>query len=82
MGIADKFDAAKDKVTGKVKEALGKATHDHSQVAEGKVDQAKGEAKDKIADAKAHLKADAKAHLKEDRANLHTDDTEGGSRGL
>lgn len=74
MGIADKFDAAKDKVTGKVKEALGKATHDHSQVAEGKVDQAKGEAKDKI--------ADAKAHLKEDRENLHTDDTEGGSRGL
>lgn len=74
MGIGDKFDAAKDKVTGKVKEAVGKATDDHSQVAEGKMEQAKGGAKDKI--------ADVKAHLKEDTADRHTDDTEGGARGL
>lgn len=69
MGIADKFDAAKDKVAGKVKETTGKATDNHSQVAEGKLDQAKGTAKDKVADAKAHLSEDA-----------HTDDTEGGGR--
>lgn len=56
MGIAEKFDAAKDKVTGKVKETIGKVAHDHSQVVAGKMDQAKGEAKDTIADDEAHLK--------------------------
>lgn len=71
MGIADKFDAAKDKVTGKVKETVGKATDDGAQVMEGKFEQAKGAAKDKL--------ADAKAHVKEDADDLHTDDTEGGA---
>ncbi|PYI37275.1 CsbD family protein [Arthrobacter psychrolactophilus] len=71
MGIADKFDAAKDKVAGKVKEGVGKATDDNSKVMEGKADQAKGTAKDKLAEAKAHLKDDAGDH--------HTDDTEGGA---
>lgn len=71
MGIADKFDAAKDKATGKIKEAVGKATDDNSQVIEGKADQVKGSAKDKI--------ADAKAHFKEDANDRHTDDTEGGA---
>lgn len=71
MGIADKFDAAKDKATGKIKETVGKATDDKSQVVEGKLEQAKGTAKDKL--------ADAKAHLKEDSNDVHTDDTEGGA---
>lgn len=71
MGIFDKFDAAKDKVVGKVKETVGKATDDNSKVVEGKLDQAKGAAKDKL--------ADTKAHLKEDATELHTDDTEGGA---
>lgn len=72
MGIADKFDAAKDKVAGKVKETVGKATDDHSKVVEGKLEQVKGAAKDKL--------ADAKAHLKEDASDVHTDDTEGGAQ--
>lgn len=71
MGIADKFDAAKDKATGKIKEAVGKASGDNSQVMEGKADQLKGSAKDKL--------ADAKVHLKEDANDRHTDDTEGGA---
>ncbi|PYI38741.1 CsbD family protein [Arthrobacter psychrolactophilus] len=69
--MADKFDAAKDKVAGKVKESVGKATDDHSKVFEGKLEQAKGAAKDKL--------ADAKAHLEEDASDVHTDDTEGGT---
>lgn len=71
MGIGEKFDAAKDKVTGKIKETVGKATDDNSMVVEGKVEHAKGTAKDKV--------ADIKAHLKEDAADLQTDDTEGGA---
>ncbi|MEO8220918.1 MAG: CsbD family protein [Specibacter sp.] len=70
-GLGDKFDAAKDKFTGKVKETVGKATDDKSMIVEGKADQVKGAMKDKI--------ADTKAHLKEDAAQLHTDDTEGGA---
>jgi uncharacterized protein YjbJ (UPF0337 family) len=71
MGMGDKFDAAKDKVTGKVNEAVGDATDDKSQELKGKGQQFEGDAKDKVADAKAHLNEDA------DRA---TDDTEGGGR--
>ncbi|MFT4470095.1 CsbD family protein [Arthrobacter sulfonylureivorans] len=69
MGIGDKFDAAKDKVTGKVNEAVGDATDDRSREMKGKAQQVEGEAKDKLADAKAHLNEDA---------NRATDDTEGG----
>ncbi|AIX99929.1 hypothetical protein ART_0331 [Arthrobacter sp. PAMC 25486] len=71
MGVADKFDAAKDKVTGKIKETVGKATDDKSQVLEGKLDQAKGTAKDRL--------ADARVPLTEDTTEIHTDDTEGGA---
>lgn len=70
MGLGEKFDAAKDKVTGKVKETLGKVTHDKSTEAEGKIEHATGTVKDKI--------ADAKAHVKEDLTDRHTDNTEGG----
>ncbi|MGO4383055.1 CsbD family protein [Specibacter sp. RAF43] len=71
MGIGDKFEAAKDKVEGKVEELIGKATHDKSKIAEGKADQVKGTVKDKV--------ADVKAHLNEDANKRHTDDTEGGA---
>ncbi|WP_104092099.1 CsbD family protein [Arthrobacter sp. GMC3] len=74
MGIGDKMDAAKDKVAGKVKETVGKARDDKSQEMEGKLEHAKGVAKDKL--------ADTKAHLKEDAADRHTDDTEGGARSV
>lgn len=70
MGLGDKFDAAKDKVKGKTKETVGKATDDKSMVVEGKADQVKGTVKDKV--------ADAKAHLHEDADKRHSDDTEGG----
>jgi uncharacterized protein YjbJ (UPF0337 family) len=69
MGMGDKFEAAKDKVKGKVNEVVGDATDDHSREMKGKAQQVEGAAKDKVADAKAHLHEDA------DRA---TDDTEGG----
>jgi uncharacterized protein YjbJ (UPF0337 family) len=42
----------KDEVEGKAKEAWGKATGDDKTEAEGKVDQAKGEAKDAVDDVK------------------------------
>ncbi|WP_343317581.1 CsbD family protein [Arthrobacter sp. TMP15] len=71
MGIGEKFDAAKDKIGGKIKETVGRATDDHSQIMDGKLDQARGVAKDKL--------ADAKAHLEQDVADLNTDDTEGGA---
>lgn len=56
MGLEDKFDAAADKVKGKVEEAVGRATDDRSKVVKGKVDQAKGGLKDTVADLKAHTK--------------------------
>ncbi|MGM0930891.1 MAG: CsbD family protein [Actinomycetota bacterium] len=69
MGVGDKFEAAKDKVKGKVNEVVGEATDDKSREMKGKAQQVEGEAKDKMADAKAHLREDAKRT---------TDDTEGG----
>jgi uncharacterized protein YjbJ (UPF0337 family) len=42
----------KDDLTGKAKEAEGKVTNDPSREAEGKLDQAKGNAKDAIDDVK------------------------------
>jgi uncharacterized protein YjbJ (UPF0337 family) len=42
----------KDNVTGKAKEAEGKVTGDSSREAEGKLEQAKGKAKDAIDDVK------------------------------
>jgi uncharacterized protein YjbJ (UPF0337 family) len=70
MGMGEKFDAAKDKIKGKVNKAVGKATDDQSKVAKGHVQEAEGGIKDTVADTKAHLKDDA------DRR----DDTEGGPR--
>ncbi|MGY3567470.1 CsbD family protein [Sinomonas sp. RB5] len=56
MGLEDKFDAAADKLKGKVEEAVGRVTDDRSKVVRGKVDQAKGGLKDTVADLKAHTK--------------------------
>ena len=54
----------KDEVEGKTKEAWGKATGDDKTEAEGKVDQAKGEAKDAVDDVKdaASAKAGRRMH--------------------
>jgi uncharacterized protein YjbJ (UPF0337 family) len=47
----------KDDVTGKAKEAEGKLTGDSSREAEGKLDQAKGKAKDAVEDVKDAAKS-------------------------
>lgn len=44
--------AAADKVTGQVKETVGKATDNDKLVDEGKADQAKGVVRDKVEDVK------------------------------
>lgn len=52
MSAGDKMKAAADKVTGQVKETVGKATDNDKLVAEGKADQAKGVIRDKVEDVK------------------------------
>ncbi|MBD0746724.1 CsbD family protein [Streptomyces sp. CBMA152] len=52
--MADK--GGTDKVKGKAKEALGKATGDKRTTAEGKMDQAMGKAKEAVADVKDSLR--------------------------
>ncbi|MGK0716572.1 CsbD family protein [Leucobacter sp. W1153] len=45
MGADDKISAGMDKAKGQAKEAFGKATDNDKLVAEGKMDQAKGDLK-------------------------------------
>ena len=45
MGAGDKMSAGMDKAKGQAKEAFGKATDNDKLVAEGKMDQAKGNLK-------------------------------------
>ncbi len=47
---------AADKVSGAIKEGIGKATGDSSMEAKGKLDKAKGEARGFIGDAKDAVK--------------------------
>ncbi|MCD2499114.1 MULTISPECIES: CsbD family protein [Microbacterium] len=56
MSAGDKIKAAADKVTGEVKEAVGKVTGNDEMVAEGKADQAKGHLKDAVEDVKDTFK--------------------------
>ena len=56
MGLEDKFDAAGDKLKGKVEEAVGRATGDDSKVLKGKAEQVRGSLKDAAADIKAHVR--------------------------
>ncbi len=54
MGIGDKIENAADKVSGKAKEAAGKATDNNRLEAEGKGDQSKSDIKqagEKVKDA-------------------------------
>jgi uncharacterized protein YjbJ (UPF0337 family) len=46
MGAHDKVSNKIDDVAGKAKEAVGRATGDHSTESEGKIDQAKSSLKD------------------------------------
>lgn len=56
MGLDDKLSAAADKAKGTAKEAFGKITGDDEMVVEGKVDQAKGDAKETVEDVKDKAK--------------------------
>ncbi|GFZ87154.1 CsbD family protein [Nesterenkonia alkaliphila] len=63
MGLGEKFDAAKDKVSGSTKETAGKATGDSQLEGEGKADKTQG----KFKDAKESVKdaaSDAKDQIK------------------
>ena len=54
MGLGDKIENMKDDLTGKGKEAAGKATDDESLEAEGRVDQSEADLKqagEKVKDA-------------------------------
>ncbi|MFZ7333000.1 CsbD family protein [Streptococcus pluranimalium] len=52
----EKFDAKVEKVSGSVKEGLGKVTGDKRTETEGKTEKASGSVKEKIADAKDTVK--------------------------
>lgn len=56
MSTDEKFDNAKDKLSGKAKEGFGKLTGDKSTETEGKTEQGKAEARDKLQDARDTLK--------------------------
>jgi len=47
---------AADKASGAIKEGIGNVTGDESMKIKGKIDQAKGEARDKLGDAKDAMK--------------------------
>jgi uncharacterized protein YjbJ (UPF0337 family) len=48
----DRIEGAEDKLTGNVKEVVGKATDDRELEGEGKLDQLKGDIMDGVADVK------------------------------
>lgn len=52
----EKFDSKVEKVSGNVKEGLGKLTGDKRTESEGKIEQVTGQVKEKLADAKDTLK--------------------------
>lgn len=56
MNTDDKFENAKDKVSGQAKEGLGKVTGDKETQAEGQAQHGKADAKDKLQDARDTVK--------------------------
>lgn len=59
MSNEEKFENAKDKLSGQAKEGFGKATDDKQTEAEGRAQQSKAEAKDKLQDARDSVKGAA-----------------------
>ena len=55
MGFEEKFDAAKDKASGKAKEVIGDLTNDDQKKAEGQGEQAKGDVKSRVESVKDGL---------------------------
>jgi uncharacterized protein YjbJ (UPF0337 family) len=62
---------AADKTSGAIKEGIGKATGDKSMQAKGKLDKAKGEAREFAGDVKDTMRGDRKEN-KDDRDDLDT----------
>ncbi len=58
MGIGDDIKNTAQDLTGKAKEAIGKATDNDKLVAEGKADQVKADAKKAAGDVKDAVKGD------------------------
>lgn len=56
MSAGDKLSNAAQDAKGKMKEGLGSATNNESMEGEGKLDQAKAQAKGKVEDAKDQAK--------------------------
>src|SRR5699024_9310750 len=59
MSADEKFENAKDKLGGQAKEGLGKVTDDKETEAEGKAQQGRADAKDKLEDARDTVKGAA-----------------------
>lgn len=73
MSLGDKFEAAKDKVSGSTKEATGKATGNSELQGEGKAQKLQGKGKDAAESVKDAGK-DAKEQTKGFTENLTNDD--------
>ncbi|MGP9538052.1 CsbD family protein [Brachybacterium sp. AOP43-C2-M15] len=56
MSTDEKFENTKDKLGGQAKEGLGKVTGDKQTEAEGRTQQGKADAKDKLQDARDSVK--------------------------
>lgn len=59
MSADEKFENAKDTVSGQAKEGFGKVTGDKETEADGQTQQGKAEAKDKLQDARDTVKGAA-----------------------
>ena len=59
MSADEKFENAKDKLSGQAKEGFSKVTDDKETEAEGKAQQGKADAKDKLEDARDTVKGAA-----------------------
>lgn len=59
MSTDEKFENAKDKLSGQAKEGFGKVTGDKETETEGQAQQGKADAKDKLQDARDSVKGAA-----------------------
>ena len=59
MSTDEKFENAKDKMSGQAKEGFGKVTGDKRAETEGQAQQGKADAKDKLQDARDSVKGAA-----------------------
>ncbi|WP_114854429.1 CsbD family protein [Brachybacterium sp. YJGR34] len=74
MSTEEKFENTKDKMGGQAKEGLGKLTGDKETETEGKADQAKAGAKEKLQDARDTVKGAAGSLLGDEDKDSTTPD--------